>query len=140
MNEASGVNKAIRVGCVPLGARVQRIENSCGPGVPDVAVKWQGAWGWCECKFIGSWPKRQGTPVRFGNFTPEQRLWLRKHEEWLFVRVKSQNPEWFLFDAVTAQTIDQKNQMEWKRLATRHWVGKVDWGEWLGIIIHQEVK
>lgn len=138
MNEASGVNKIIRDNCVPLGARVQRIENGCGPGVPDVAVKWRGRWGWVECKFVRAWPKREGTPVRFDcEFTPEQRLWLRRHEEWLFVRVGAREPEWFLFDWRTAQDIDKYPKCEWARRAAWR-AGKVDWETWLHLVTHQE--
>lgn len=51
-----------------------RVENSVGPGTPD--LNYNG--GWIEDKYLPGWPKRASTPVRVRHFVREQRGWIMK--------------------------------------------------------------
>ena len=60
----------------PLDA--QRIENSCGRGVPDINY----IGGWLELKQQDAWPKRPTTKVRLDHdLTLEQRIWINRREK-----------------------------------------------------------
>ena len=52
-----------------------RVENSVGPGTPDLNYCINGVEGWIEFKQVPSLPKREDTPVFTGCLKPEQVLW-----------------------------------------------------------------
>lgn len=64
------------------------VENSVGPGTPDVNC----SLGWIELKQIADWPVAPTTPVRIPHFRPGQRDWLRRRCQgggaaWVLLRV-----------------------------------------------------
>lgn len=82
------------------------VENSAGPGTPDV----QYVGGWIELKWIENWPKKAGTPVVIPHFTPQQRCWaIRRYVAdpkgiWLILEV-GETKEWLLFRGVDVREI-----------------------------------
>ncbi len=79
------------------------VENGVLPGTPDVAY----IGGWIELKSEDKWPARANTVLALKRFTPQQRLFLRRHcrrggKAWLLLRV---GREWLLFDGATASDI-----------------------------------
>lgn len=52
------------------------VENTVGPGMPDVAY----IGGWIELKCIDVLPRRAEDPVKCAHFRPDQRGWLVEHD------------------------------------------------------------
>jgi hypothetical protein len=48
-----------------------RVENSVGPGTPDIEY----IGGWIESKQLEAWPVRSDTAVRVPHYTSQQRAW-----------------------------------------------------------------
>jgi hypothetical protein len=69
----------------PFGI-LERVENRIGTGTPDVHFLLQDHMsglakaGWIELKSVAL-PKRATTPVRFREFTLDQRRWLRRYNK-----------------------------------------------------------
>ena len=78
------------------------VENKVVPGTPDV----QFVEGWCELKWMRTWPKNADTdPVLIKHFTPQQRVWLKRRwraggNVWLLLQANGR--DWLLFDGETA--------------------------------------
>lgn len=74
------------------------VENTAGPGTPDV----QYVGGWAELKWIEDWPKRASTPVVIDHFTPQQRVWAIRRSIvdpggiWLILQIEKAKT-WLLF-------------------------------------------
>jgi len=90
---------------------------------------------WVELKAIEGWPKRAGTPVKFG-LDDLQRDFLVQRRGWLFVRV---GREYLLFDrAAISKLVDrpQTTQQMLRTNACAIWRNKVNWEEfssWLSL-------
>lgn len=57
-----------------------RVENSVGPGTPDVNYSYDGSEGWIELKWVAQFPKSPRVCV-FGNrrgLRPAQKVWIRR--------------------------------------------------------------
>lgn len=57
------------------GCKLQRIESNTALGIPDLYFCIDGVSGWCELKFITSFPKKGGI-VRVPHYTKAQKEWL----------------------------------------------------------------
>jgi len=76
------------------------VENSAGPGTPDVNY----VEGWIELKHAEVWPVKPKTPLRLEHFTPEQRNWIRKryrHAGAMHVVLQVKR-EWFILEPMWA--------------------------------------
>jgi hypothetical protein len=108
-------------------AHLQRIENRVGSGVPDVFAATFGWQGWVELKVLPAWPKKPSTPVRLQHWTPVQRNWARRHEDYcgrvaLLVEI-AQSETLVLFRALDAvAAIDTWTRDEWLHRAI--WSGQ----------------
>lgn len=112
MSEAAAVWGALRKGFRGQGDWT-RVENSAGPGTPDVNYAWADPHdphaphivyeGWIELKEIPSLPalsKRNTEPVKVKHFRPAQRVWIERRARargnvWILLRVV--RPEWWFF-------------------------------------------
>ena len=113
-----------------------RVDNSAGPGTPDVnfggVVEGERIEGWLELKWIRNWPAREETPLRVDHFTPQQRIWLRRR--WirggvalLLIQV---GREWLLFDGLTAaKHLGHKPRATLQNLALYVWSEGLNSGE-----------
>jgi len=103
----------------PLDA--QRIENSCGRGVPDVNY----IGGWLELKQQNKWPKRPTTKVRLDHdLTKEQRIWIRRREKkggTVFVLLQIDRDYLLLSGGVAATIIGDSTEAELRAAALRVW-------------------
>jgi hypothetical protein len=87
----------------PLGD-LQRIENLCRNGMPDVNGCIDGHDFWCELKWLEGWPKNESTVVPFPTYTKQQRVWIRRRCQEagarnVFLLVQVETPrEFLLFD------------------------------------------
>ena len=86
----------------------RRVDNSAGPGTPDVNF---GGWldgqrveGWVELKWVREGPANPETPLRVDHFTPQQRIWLRRR--WkrggVALLLLQVGRAWFMLDGATA--------------------------------------
>jgi len=88
-----------------------RIENALlTPGLPDVSL----SVGFCELKWLRSYPKRETTPVRIEHYTDDQRNWLMKRYRagggaWLCLKVRT---DWYIFNALQAQRVGNVSKSE----------------------------
>lgn len=76
------------------------VENAVGvPGMPDVAF----TGGWLELKSVDL-PARPDTKVAVEHFTPQQKIWLRKHAAagGVALMLIKAGPWWLLFDGEMA--------------------------------------
>jgi hypothetical protein len=72
---------------------LQRHEDKCTLGIPDVSYCYQGRSGWIEAKYLPSYPKRKTTSIFIKHFTAEQQLWIKRYIKsggtiWLFLRIE----------------------------------------------------
>jgi len=117
-----GMRKKVVQALKPLDAI--SVENSCGPGTPDVNY----VDGWLELKWARTWPKKPETPLRLEHFTRQQRLWLIRR--WkaggrAFVLLKV-GVEWLLFDAPTAaDKLGRSTRAELYEVATQVWTKRL---------------
>lgn len=97
-----------------------RIENALfTPGLPDVSF----SPGFCELKWLKSYPKRETTPVRIEHYTDDQRKWLLRRATagggaWLALKVKSDR---YVFNAQQAQDVGNLTHSELKQNCLAHW-------------------
>jgi len=106
----------------PLDA--QRIENSCGRGVPDVNY----IGGWLELKQQNNWPKRPTTKVRLDHdLTKEQRIWIRRREKkggTVYVLLQVSRDYLLLSGGVAATIIGESTEAELRAAALHVWDAK----------------
>jgi hypothetical protein len=74
-----------------------RVENSVGPGTPDINF----SLGWIESKQVAHWPSRADTVLALRHYTTQQRAWHVKRRAvggvvWVAIEVHG---ETFIFDA-----------------------------------------
>jgi len=110
---------------------VVRIENTCSRGTPDTAYSMDGVHGWIELKFEKEWPKRESTKLRLAHFTPEQKIFIRKHGTaggrcFLFLRVGS---DFLLFEHVHILQLGELNKTEMKKKALKVWYKNLNFDE-----------
>lgn len=95
------------------------VENSVGPGTPDVNY----IGGWVELKEVERWPVRGG-PLRVPHFKPEQRAWIRRRwkrggDVWVLLKVES---DWLLLDGLYASAcLGDVPAASLSASALRHW-------------------
>lgn len=98
MSELGSMKPAVLKAIAALGPVC--IENSVGPGTPDVNY----VGGWVELKWLRDWPARADTPVRLEHYTQQQKIWGMKR--WMYggasYLLLSCKGEWLVFDGVTA--------------------------------------
>lgn len=127
---------------------IQRVENSVGPGTPDVYYTMNsGTMGWLENKHAHEWPKRPSTALRLDHFTPQQRSFLRRHGKlkanvWILLQVES---DYFLLDYQEAQNIggeywDKKfSEKPWTKQdyldnCSYHWYPRINYQELIFVL------
>lgn len=71
---------------------IQRHEDRCTPGIPDVSILYCGKTTWLELKYLKRWPRNLHTNVKIKHFTAAQKCWLKHYSKcggnaWLLLRV-----------------------------------------------------
>jgi hypothetical protein len=96
------------------------VENSCGPGTPDVNY----IGGWLELKRVAAWPANLRTPVRIPHFSPQQKVWLARRcqrggRAYVLLQVER---DWFLIDGlVAASGLGTWNRDDLLFNSAKHW-------------------
>lgn len=134
------LNSYLRDGLKPYG-RTLRVENMVGPGTPDVYLRLSRPTrmsAWVESKALRAFPRRPQTPVRCDHYTAVQRSW---HRAWrrqgeavmVFLRVAR---TYYLFDAdIARQHLGMVPKEVLDAVAMRVWKGRVDWDEWVRLVV-----
>lgn len=97
----SAVWDALRTATTSHGD-VQRVENLCVPGMPDVNGCTHGVEWWVENKWLAGWPRRLGAVVLMPKIRVAQRVWWRRRGEAggrVFVLVGVEVPKLYLLYA-----------------------------------------
>jgi len=91
MSSEDGLWENLREKLRCKGTHAIRVENSVGPGTPDVNICLDGREVWVELKHVHEWPARQDTLVDIG-LRPDQVTWLGRRGRaggnvWILVQV-----------------------------------------------------
>ena len=102
-----------------------RVETGDKDGIPDVNHKH----GWIELK-VTEWPARPDTPVDFGHYTQQQRVWHKRRTRaggrvHLLVRIGTD--VLLLRGDVAAMVCGTANREELIAAASRHWKPRQKW-------------
>lgn len=113
-----------------------RVDNSAGPGTPDVnfgcTVDGDLIQGWIELKWERSWPLFPDSALRVPHFTPQQRIWLRKRCKLggIALLLLQVGNEWLLFDGqVAARFLGESSKAELENHALFVWRNGLNGGE-----------
>ena len=92
--------------------------------------------GWIELKYLPDFPRRSTTPVRFRNFTDEQRDWLTQRGRyggycWMLAQI---NRDYLLFDHTVIESVGAVPKKELIGMAVGHWEYHLEAAELLQLL------
>lgn len=124
----------LRRGAGPLW-EAQRHEDQYSTGIPDVSYSTTHH-GWIELKYLPKVPVRPSTPLSIKHFTTDQRNWLKRHGQrggkcFLFLQVVN---EFMLFGWWQVDEIGRVPLSAHRDMAIGHWVGSMDFAEFIHIL------
>ena len=124
--------RSIRKGLVDASDNtifLQRHEDNCSPGIPDISFCYQGVSGWIELKYRDKFPIKESTPILFSHFTIIQRKWMEQYTKaggngWILLRIEK---ETFLIKGQAAKIIGELNHRNLINIASAYWCNRVDY-------------
>lgn len=125
MSKEGEVRRRVIEVLTSAGMNPQAVENSVGPGTPDVNY----VQGWLELKQVPKWPERPESPLRIEHFTPQQRIWLRNRCRFgglAFVLVRIDRDWLLMWGATAAEMLGYVKKAELIKNAVAFWSDRLN--------------